>query len=356
MLSGLLLSLPHRYHDELTAPAQPGAPRAIRRALDAIQDEPERPFSVADLAAIAGMSVRSLQEGFRRHVGCAPMTYLQQVRLLRVHDELRHADPPGSRWPRWRTAGASPTWAGSRRRTGPASGCPRRRRCAARPERVTRTGDTGGRRYSPDPGLRGRHSPGSDGGAAGVHRSGDCTDTAEQVTARRDPVTPGTESRGTAAALAVAGTLQGPQVGHHALAATPPSSARLRSTRRPPPGRDLPGHASDSQERQQGREARQRLDHVAGVPLGVRQAAHSAIHCVRSCVSFSSPTCATATWSLKPAVHERPSDPLRNAHVTSEKCIRLTTQRPSDARERCPDRAHFDLGLTYRPFRRRIIL
>jgi AraC-like DNA-binding protein len=93
VISGLLLSLPHRYHDELIAPAQPGPPRAVRRALDAIHDEPERAFSVADLADFAGMSVRSLQEGFRRHVGCAPMTYLQQVRFGRAHDALRHADP-----------------------------------------------------------------------------------------------------------------------------------------------------------------------------------------------------------------------------------------------------------------------
>jgi AraC-like DNA-binding protein len=93
VLSGLLLSVPHRYHDELSAPVQHGAPRAIRRALNAIQDEPEKPFGVADLAVIAGMSVRSLQEGFRRHVGCAPMTYLQRVRLTRVHEELRQGDP-----------------------------------------------------------------------------------------------------------------------------------------------------------------------------------------------------------------------------------------------------------------------
>jgi AraC-like DNA-binding protein len=93
VISGLLLSVPHRYLEELTAPAPAGPPRAVRRALDAIQDEPERPFTVADLAQIAGMSVRSLQEGFRRHVGCAPMTYLQQVRLGRAHDALRHGDP-----------------------------------------------------------------------------------------------------------------------------------------------------------------------------------------------------------------------------------------------------------------------
>lgn len=93
VLSGLLLSVPHRYHAELTAPARPGAPRAIRRVLDAIHDEPERAFSVADLAAMGGMSVRSLQEGFRRHVGCTPMSHLQRVRLARAHDALRHADP-----------------------------------------------------------------------------------------------------------------------------------------------------------------------------------------------------------------------------------------------------------------------
>jgi AraC-like DNA-binding protein len=93
VLSGLLLSVPHRYLEELTGPATAGPPRAIRRVVDAIHDEPERPFTVTDLAAIAGMSVRSLQEGFRRHIGCAPMTHLQQERLIRTHDSLRRADP-----------------------------------------------------------------------------------------------------------------------------------------------------------------------------------------------------------------------------------------------------------------------
>ncbi|HEV7961968.1 MAG TPA: AraC family transcriptional regulator [Actinoplanes sp.] len=93
VLSGLLFSTAHRYYDELTAPAQAGTPRAVRRTLDAIRDEPERPFSVADLADIAGVSVRSLQEGFRQHVGCSPMVYLQQVRLDRTRDALLAGDP-----------------------------------------------------------------------------------------------------------------------------------------------------------------------------------------------------------------------------------------------------------------------
>ncbi len=93
VLNGLLLSVRHRYSDELSATPLNGPPRAIRRAVDAIQDDPERPFSVADLASIAGLSVRSLQEGFRRHVGCAPMAYLQSVRMVRAHETLLREDP-----------------------------------------------------------------------------------------------------------------------------------------------------------------------------------------------------------------------------------------------------------------------
>lgn len=93
VLSGLLLSVPHRYHEELVTPVAAGPPRAIRRVLDAINDEPDRAFTVADLARIARTSVRSLQEGFRRHLGCTPMAYLQQTRLDRAHDALREAGP-----------------------------------------------------------------------------------------------------------------------------------------------------------------------------------------------------------------------------------------------------------------------
>ncbi|WP_250028317.1 helix-turn-helix transcriptional regulator [Paractinoplanes maris] len=93
VLNGLLLSLPHRYHDELTGPISASPPRAVRRVIEAIQNEPERPFTVTELARVANMSVRSLQEGFRRHLGMAPMTYLQDVRLGRAHEALRQADP-----------------------------------------------------------------------------------------------------------------------------------------------------------------------------------------------------------------------------------------------------------------------
>jgi AraC-like DNA-binding protein len=93
VLSGLLLSVPHRYHDELLRPPQAAPPRALRRVVEAIHEEPERPFTVTALAEIGGMSVRSLQDGFRRHVGASPMAYLQQIRLSRARAALLQADP-----------------------------------------------------------------------------------------------------------------------------------------------------------------------------------------------------------------------------------------------------------------------
>jgi AraC-like DNA-binding protein len=93
VISGLLLSVPHRYHDELLQPPPSAPPRALRRVVDAINDEPERPFTVTALADIGGMSVRSLQEAFRRHVGASPMAYLQQIRLTRARTALLEADP-----------------------------------------------------------------------------------------------------------------------------------------------------------------------------------------------------------------------------------------------------------------------
>lgn len=91
--NGLLYTVPHRYREELLAPSRRSSPRAIRRVQQVVEAEPERAYSVAELALIAGVSVRSLQDGFRRHLGLTPMAYLQQVRLRRAHEALRAADP-----------------------------------------------------------------------------------------------------------------------------------------------------------------------------------------------------------------------------------------------------------------------
>ncbi|MFH8408928.1 AraC family transcriptional regulator [Streptomyces sp. NPDC018019] len=97
LLGGLLLAADHPYREELSRPSAPAAPSyrpaPVKRALDAIHGRPEHPFDTAELAAVARVSVRWLQEGFRRHVGMSPMAYLRDVRLSRVRDELRRAGP-----------------------------------------------------------------------------------------------------------------------------------------------------------------------------------------------------------------------------------------------------------------------
>lgn len=94
LVSALLLSQPHSHAREL-ADRRPGfeGPRAIRSLLGRMEAAPMDFVTVGDLAAAAGLSVRSLEEAFRRHVGVAPMTHLRQLRLRAAHTELLNAAP-----------------------------------------------------------------------------------------------------------------------------------------------------------------------------------------------------------------------------------------------------------------------
>lgn len=93
VLNGLLLAAEHPFSAELADPAQRLRPAPVKRAMDAVQERPEYPFTPAGLAAEARVGVRWLQEAFRRYVGTSPMAYVRDVRLTRVRDELRAADP-----------------------------------------------------------------------------------------------------------------------------------------------------------------------------------------------------------------------------------------------------------------------
>jgi AraC-like DNA-binding protein len=93
VMAGLLASCEHNYSAELNRPASGREPKAIRDAIDAIETRPADIVTAADIAKAAGLSVRALDAGFRRHVGMPPMKYLRQVRLARVHSDLQGADP-----------------------------------------------------------------------------------------------------------------------------------------------------------------------------------------------------------------------------------------------------------------------
>ncbi|MCW6008175.1 AraC family transcriptional regulator [Micromonospora sp. CPCC 205371] len=92
VLTGLLMATDHPYREELSRPAPPARPRSVQHVVDAIEATPDVPFTVRDLANMAGVSVRSLQEGFREYVGMPPMAYLRRVRLERVHADMSAAN------------------------------------------------------------------------------------------------------------------------------------------------------------------------------------------------------------------------------------------------------------------------
>ncbi|MFJ3583722.1 AraC family transcriptional regulator [Streptomyces sp. NPDC090127] len=93
LLNGLLLAADHPWRDELAHPGGRLRPAPVKRAMDAVRARPEHPFTTTELAELAGVGVRRLQESFRECVGMSPMAYVRDVRLERVHAELRGAGP-----------------------------------------------------------------------------------------------------------------------------------------------------------------------------------------------------------------------------------------------------------------------
>ncbi|MEW9515453.1 AraC family transcriptional regulator [Streptomyces tubercidicus] len=92
LVGQLLITHRHNYSDELSAPsANPPARRLVRRACALIQDHYGEPLTVGDIAEALGVSVRTLQDGFRRELDTTPMAYLRSCRLDLVHRQLRTA-------------------------------------------------------------------------------------------------------------------------------------------------------------------------------------------------------------------------------------------------------------------------
>ena len=65
----------------------------MRRAREYIEANLAEAITVNDIAAAAGLCVRSLQAAFHRHTGDSPMAFLRERRLEAVHRELCAALP-----------------------------------------------------------------------------------------------------------------------------------------------------------------------------------------------------------------------------------------------------------------------
>lgn len=91
LLRGLISLQPHNQDERLQAALAPALPRHVQRAQEFIRAHADQAITVSDIAHAACVSVRALEEGFRRHLDTTPIAWLREMRLLQVRDHLRTA-------------------------------------------------------------------------------------------------------------------------------------------------------------------------------------------------------------------------------------------------------------------------
>lgn len=89
VMTHLLLSVPSRLSRQLDERPRRSRPDRIRAVAEQVAREPDADTTSADLAVMAGMSLRALQDGFRDVVGTSPTAYLRAVRLDRAREDIR---------------------------------------------------------------------------------------------------------------------------------------------------------------------------------------------------------------------------------------------------------------------------
>ncbi|HRH75490.1 MAG TPA: AraC family transcriptional regulator, partial [Zoogloea sp.] len=93
VIATLLSAQPHNYSEELNGEERSIAPAFVKRIERYIEDHADQPITIVDLAEHAGVSSRSIFNGFRRFRNTSPMLYLKEVRMRRVNEELKRLRP-----------------------------------------------------------------------------------------------------------------------------------------------------------------------------------------------------------------------------------------------------------------------
>jgi AraC-like DNA-binding protein len=84
----LLAEQPHNYRDEPLPRRTAVLPRHVHRVQEYLRAHAHEPVSAAQLAEVAGCSLRGLYAGFQEFCGQSPMQYLRELRLERVRSDL----------------------------------------------------------------------------------------------------------------------------------------------------------------------------------------------------------------------------------------------------------------------------
>jgi AraC-like DNA-binding protein len=89
LLTLLLQYHPHNYSEDIAAEVPTLVPGLVRRAERYMADNAKAPITVSDVAAHLGVSIRSLQAGFRQWRGTQPHLVLRDIRLRCAREDLR---------------------------------------------------------------------------------------------------------------------------------------------------------------------------------------------------------------------------------------------------------------------------
>lgn len=93
LMTELLLAQPNNYSHRLRTEPRPATSNHVRYAIDLLESHPEWAHTLGDLANQVAVSARSLQRGLQRELGTSFQQLLKDIRLRRIHDELRAAEP-----------------------------------------------------------------------------------------------------------------------------------------------------------------------------------------------------------------------------------------------------------------------
>jgi AraC-like DNA-binding protein len=88
LIALMLRGLPHNHAEQLAQDRGGAVPGYVHRAEEFMRANPATPLRIADVAAAAGCSVRTLTAVFRQFRGRSPLAALHAIRLQHAHDEL----------------------------------------------------------------------------------------------------------------------------------------------------------------------------------------------------------------------------------------------------------------------------
>jgi len=88
LVTALLTAVPNSHSDRIRRAGERWEPAAVRKAAQAMREQPERAWTPSQLAAISGVGVRALQASFQRTYDCGISRFLRDARLDQVRSEL----------------------------------------------------------------------------------------------------------------------------------------------------------------------------------------------------------------------------------------------------------------------------